>query len=131
MRDEHRARLEALSDEQIELALELLENDLLDDDLSVYVDEDEEAFDAAIVRLASTQQFQMLREAVKKKRNGWYDGFARGLMTSQYRVDQQEVDEKRGFWNGALWFAYVLPRQSRRRIKRRVAQRERGDQQSG
>lgn len=64
---------------------------------------------ADIARLVKSEAFNRLLDEVKTARAKFYANMADGLMRSLRPVDQREVDEKRGFWKGALWALETLP----------------------
>ena len=112
-RDERIMRFAHLDPELQEILLTAGEMGLVTLDLGL--DEDQ-----AIATLQSNQHFQVLRSVVLRQRDDWIRNFARGMAMSPNLVDQREVDEKRGYFKGAVYYVQHLPRIS----QRRVAQKE-------
>lgn len=61
-----------------------------------------------ISTLAHNPAWQELRGLVLTARENYFTNMARGLAASKNPVDQREVDEKRGFWAGAVWAVELL-----------------------
>ena len=75
---------------------------------------------AAVARLAAHPDWEILTEEVKRRRDVYFKNFAQGLAKSRNLVDQREVDEKRGFWIGAIWALDVFPKQMTREDEKNV-----------
>lgn len=75
----------------------------------------------AIARLRSNENFQVLRSVVLRQRETWIQNFARGMAQSPNLVDQREVDEKRGYFRGAVYYVHHLPRISQRKVEKEEA----------
>ena len=52
---------------------------------------------------------QVLRAEIKVAREKYIANLARGLAMHTDPVDQREIDEKRGFWKGAIWALDTFP----------------------
>lgn len=68
----------------------------------------------AIADLPSYEAFKVLQNELLRRRESYFASLARGLTNNRAIVDQREIDEKRGFWYGALWATIVLPRTMKR-----------------
>lgn len=73
--------------------------------------------DTAIAALGRSQHFQVLGGLVTQQRENWFKNFARGMAQSPNLIDQREVDEKRGYFRGAMYYTHHLPRISQRRLE--------------
>lgn len=59
--------------------------------------------------LVSHPGYEVLVEQIEAARKRFFENFARGLVSSPLPIDQREVDEKRGFWQGAIWALKTFP----------------------
>lgn len=110
--DETRSRFErlvSLDPEIIDILLDAAEMGLVSHDLGL--DEDR-----AIARLRTNESFMVLEAVVLRQRETWMDNFARGMALSPNLIDQREVDEKRGYFKGAVYYTHHLPRIAERRL---------------
>ena len=104
-------RFAALNQELQDLLLDLADMGLVHEELGL--DEDH-----ALASLRRNENFQLLRGVVLRQRDSWFQNFARGMAMSPNLVDQREVDEKRGFFKGALYYVQFLPRISEQKLKK-------------
>jgi hypothetical protein len=65
-----------------------------------------------ITTLARMPGFERLADEVEGARKEYFANLARGLAMHNTPVDQREIDEKRGFWKGALWALRTFPKQT-------------------
>jgi hypothetical protein len=77
-------------------------------------DEDEIAVREAISQLYAHPAWAVLEQEVTAARDKFFTNFAAGLAMRREPVDQREVDEKRGFWAGAIWALTVFPKKTSR-----------------
>jgi hypothetical protein len=103
-------RFAALNEEVQDMLLDIADMGLAYEELGL--DED-----MAIASLRRNEQFQVLRSVVLRQRDSWMHNFARGMAQSPLLVDQREVDEKRGYFKGALYYVQSLPRIAERRLQ--------------
>lgn len=103
-------RFAALDPELQEILLDAAEMGLVRMDLGL--DEN-----MAIATLRRNESFQVLRAVVLRQRDAFFHNFARGMAQSPNLVDQREVDEKRGYFKGAMYYVNHLPRISERRLE--------------
>lgn len=54
--------------------------------------------------------YQALVAELEAKREQYFANLAKGIATQQTPVDQREIDEKRGFWKGAIYALKVFPK---------------------
>ena len=73
--------------------------------------------DLAIAALRNNENFGVLRGVVLRQRDSWFQNFARGMAQSPLLIDQREVDEKRGYFRGAMYYVNHLPRISQHRLQ--------------
>lgn len=106
------ARFAALDPELQDILLDAAEMGLVGLDLGI---ED----DQALAALRRNENFSVLRNVVLRQRDSWFQNFARGMAQSPNLVDQREVDEKRGYFRGAMYYVNHLPRISEKRLKER------------
>lgn len=95
-------RLNDLSDDELAMLLDLAEPELPPDR---GIDED-----LAIASLANDERFHALIRRIHRNRDNWALKFAHGALASNNLVDQREVDYKRGYFGGALFYVERLPR---------------------
>jgi hypothetical protein len=72
----------------------------------------------AIAELLTYESFKVLQNELLRRRDSYFQNLSRGLTNNRNLVDQREIDEKRGFWYGALWATTVLPRTMKRRAEK-------------
>lgn len=75
-----------------------------------------------IARLADNAGFLALKEEVLRARDEYFVNLAKGLASTRTAVDQREIDEKRGFWAGAVWALDRFPTMTKRDWDKMVAQ---------
>jgi hypothetical protein len=90
-------------------------------DMGLYVDLGYDE-DLAVATLRENEYFGVLKGVVLRQRDAWMLNFARGMAMSPNLVDQREVDEKRGYFKGALYYVHHLPRISQRRLRAKEAE---------
>lgn len=56
--------------------------------------------------------YKVLIEELEAMRERYFATLARGIATQTGPVDQREIDEKRGFWKGAIYALKVFPKQT-------------------
>jgi hypothetical protein len=74
--------------------------------------------DQALALLRNNENFHVLANVVLSQRDAWFQNFARGMAQSPNLVDQREVDEKRGYFRGAVYYTQHLPRIAARRLEK-------------
>lgn len=106
MREDLLARLEEVPESDLEVFLEAVfsepEESGLDEDL-------------AIASLAGDERFAMLERRILRNKANWAQRFGEGALSSNNIVDQREVDYKRGYFGGALFYVRVLPKRLAKR----------------
>jgi hypothetical protein len=105
-------RFSALNEEMQDLLLDISDMGLAYEELGI-----EE--DRALAALRRNENFQVLRGIVLRQRDSWIHNFARGMALSPLSVDQREVDEKRGYFKGAVYYVQNLPRIAERRLEKK------------
>jgi hypothetical protein len=103
-------RFAALNEELQDLLLDIADMGLVHEELGI--DED-----MALATLRRNENFQVLRNVVLRQRDTWIHNFARGMAQSPLLIDQREVDEKRGYFKGAVYYVQHLPRIAQRRLE--------------
>lgn len=63
-----------------------------------------------------------LVEQMLVAREKYFANLARGLASQAAPVDQREIDEKRGFWKGAIWALKTFPKLTAKDWERYVAE---------
>ena len=81
----------------------------------------------AIADLLGFESFKVLQNELLRRRNAYFLHLAQGLSNNRNLVDQREIDEKRGFWYGALWATLVLPKSIQRRAAKAAAKQKESD----
>lgn len=71
-----------------------------------------------IIRLSKREDFAALRAEAERLRESWSDAFLRGTLKSRLPLDQREIDEKRGFWDGIDYILNRMPAQAQVTLKR-------------
>ena len=74
----------------------------------------------ALATLAGHPGMEVLARLLRAERDRYFANFAAGLATSRRPVDQREVDEKRGFWDGVLYVAERYPALAEKKWERFV-----------
>jgi len=62
-----------------------------------------------LMELKKNPRFKLLQEQVHGAREEYFASLARALWESKGPVNQREIDQKRGFWEGAIWALRDLP----------------------
>ena len=71
-----------------------------------------------IISLSKREDFAALRAEAERLRESWSDTFLRGTLKSRLPLDQREIDEKRGFWDGIDYILNRMPAQAQVTLKR-------------
>lgn len=106
------SRFAALDPELQDMLLDAGEMGLATMDLGIEADQ-------ALAYLRNNQNFQILKNVVLSQRDSWMLNFARGMAMSPNSIDQREVDEKRGYFRGAVYYVHHLPRISATRLAKK------------
>jgi len=75
---------------------------------------------ALIQALQRHPGYTVLLDRILIDRERYFANLARGLMRQKGEVDQREIDEKRGFWAGAVWALKTFPNLTVRQYERYV-----------
>ena len=59
--------------------------------------------------LTTHPAYEVLIREIEAAREKYFVNLARGLAMRNGPVDQREIDEKRGFWKGAIWALKTFP----------------------
>lgn len=74
----------------------------------------------ALSRLLTNPSFKILQQEVKAARETYFANLARVLARSTQPINQREIDEKRGFFAGALWAVTTFPKLADKDLQRQV-----------
>ena len=77
------------------------------------LERDEEILDA-LSQIAEHPSWNTLVDQVKDGREEYFRKLARQISSSAQPLDQRVIDEKRGFWQGALWAVYSFPHMNKK-----------------
>lgn len=75
----------------------------------------------AISFLVSHPGYAVLIAEIEAAKERYIANLARGFAVSSAPVDQRELDEKRGFWKGAIWALKVFPKMTEKDFKEFLA----------
>lgn len=66
--------------------------------------------------------YKALVEEILAARERYFANLAKGIATQAAPVDQREIDEKRGFWKGAVWALKTFPKLTAKDFEKFVAE---------